>query len=168
MANNKNTHTWEEEHCTVCGIERCVVVHEYGTKKWRTTEYYKGAHKLNFLPLCSGIIRATKQTTLKRTAIKKKPRKVTGERALNLEIWAERPHVCFVTGEPLGNEPLPEYFMHVLGKGAYPAFRLKKFNIVLGKPEIHAQYDAGTIINDKRFKPLLELKQKLKEQYYAK
>ena len=164
---NKNTHTWADEYCTVCGIERNYILHEYGNKKWHTTEYYKGAHKLNFLPPCSGQFVAKKTSKpLKRTAIKKKPRKTTGERAINLEIWAERPHICFVTKEPLGNEPLPVYFMHVLGKKAYPAFRLKKENIVLGTAEIHNQYDSGTTINDPIFKPLLALKQFLKEEYY--
>ncbi|HXP52128.1 MAG TPA: hypothetical protein VN922_19385 [Bacteroidia bacterium] len=135
----------------------------FNGKSISVISYYQGTKRFNFTPKCGD-----EKKEKKHTPIKQKPKKATGERVMHLEIWAERPHVCFVTETPLGKEPLPIYFMHVLGKGAYPNFRLEKKNIVLGLPEIHEQYDAGTTINDPRFKPLLELKQKLKEEYYKK
>jgi hypothetical protein len=50
-----------------------------------------------------------------------------------LEIWSERPHVCFECDGPLGDEPLLQYFHHVLEKGSprYAHLRHEKMNIVL-------------------------------------
>ena len=60
----------------------------------------------------------------------------TGELKVFMEIWSERPHKCFITGDRITN-PSPPVFAHVLGKGGYPKYRLEKFNIVLMLPDIH-------------------------------
>jgi hypothetical protein len=57
-----------------------------------------------------------------------------------LEIWNEREHVDFETGEPIYGEPLNLYFHHVLPKrknGGYPQFRYKKWNIVIVSWDTH-------------------------------
>ena len=54
-----------------------------------------------------------------------------------LEIWEERPHVCEVSGEPLGDVPRPSFFSHLLPRGTYPDFKRDKRNIRLQHPEIH-------------------------------
>lgn len=59
------------------------------------------------------------------------------------EIWEERPHVCFETGEYLGEEPFTLFFHHVLAKGAraYKQFRHYKWNIVLVNRQTHSQVE---------------------------
>lgn len=61
------------------------------------------------------------------------------------EIWAERPHICFVTGKPIYN-PTPTNFLHVLrkAKNGWSLFKLYKKNIVLGLDEVHDLLDKGT------------------------
>ena len=51
---------------------------------------------------------------------------MVGQRDMFLEIWDERKHTCSVCYTPLGNEPNAWFFAHVLSKGAYPAFKLRK------------------------------------------
>jgi hypothetical protein len=63
------------------------------------------------------------------------------DRLLFAEIWNERPHIDFETGEPIYGEPLTLYFHHVLGKrkSAYPQFRYEKWNIILVSWETHTK-----------------------------
>lgn len=82
------------------------------------------------------------------------------------EIWAEREHKCEVTGEEL-NEFNVAYFSHVLTKGAYPAFRHKKENIVLMTPDIHFEWEFTDRKNPK-LAWVKDLAQALKEEYYKK
>ncbi len=62
--------------------------------------------------------------------------KGTGELEFFREIWEERPHVCFVTGERILEFNIM-CFAHVLPKGHYGKWRLNKDNIVLMSPESH-------------------------------
>jgi hypothetical protein len=82
------------------------------------------------------------------------------------EIWAERPHVSFVSGKPVYF--IAWTFAHVLSKGAYPAFKLKKENIILLTPEEHYKLDHEThkAKADKSFDKVFELASKLKTEYY--
>jgi len=64
------------------------------------------------------------------------------DRELWAEIWAERPHIDFETGEPIYGEPLTLYFHHILGKSDYPEYRYEKWNIVLVSWDTHAQAEA--------------------------
>ena len=98
-------------------------------------------------------LRTDKKTpNLKRTPIRKVSKKKTkslGEKRLQteqdwlfyLEIWNERPHVCFETDQPLGDEPLTVFFHHVLEKGLrrYAKYRHCKWNIVLITWQVHDQ-----------------------------
>lgn len=72
----------------------------------------------------------------------KRERKVTGELALFKEIFIERKGVCEITGQKIEFHPIS--FMHILAKGAYPRFRLKKDNILMVIPDIHELYDNGS------------------------
>jgi hypothetical protein len=87
-----------------------------------------------------------KPKTPKRTAIKKvSPKRDTKQLhedwLFYLEIWSERPHVCFETNAPLGDEPLTIFFHHVLEKGInrYKKYRHCKWNIVLITWQVHDQ-----------------------------
>lgn len=106
---------------------------------------------------------------LKRTALKKKFNKPTGEKDLFLEIWNERPHVSEINGDPLGETPHVYFFMHVVGKKAYPNFRLKKKNIKLATFDQHYYYDNGGPCpdpNPKDWDKIHELADELKIEYY--
>ena len=73
-------------------------------------------------------------------AARRSRRKSTGERAVFLQIWEERPHVSEIGGEPLypyGHYLWYNQFMHVLAKGNYEILRLEKRNILLGTPVEH-------------------------------
>lgn len=86
-----------------------------------------------------------KRTSLKRTELKKKFPKATGEKELFLEIWEERPHYCTNINckEYLGEEPLTHYFSHMKSKGAHNELRLDKQNITLLCFDCHYIYDNG-------------------------
>lgn len=60
------------------------------------------------------------------------------------EIWLERPHKSFISGEPI-HSPAPSNFLHVLAKGQnkYPKFKFYKKNIVLGTEYEHFLVDNG-------------------------
>ncbi len=92
-------------------------------------------------------------------------RKPTGERAMNLAIWAVRPHNCEVCLKRLGDIAKPIFFAHVLSKGAYPSFRLLDKNIVLMCEKHHTQFDCGDA-KDPVFDEVNRRKQELKEKYY--
>jgi hypothetical protein len=74
---------------------------------------------------------------MKKSKLKAK-RKVTGELNVFMEIWEERPHVCFITDKEIkAHEVNINCFAHVFPKGAYPELRLEKKNILLVTPEVH-------------------------------
>lgn len=81
-----------------------------------------------------------KKSPLKRTALKKKPKKKTGEFDVFVKIWRTRIHRSVVSGKyiPYFNVSC---FAHVLGKGAYPSLRLVEENIVLLTQEEHHLFD---------------------------
>ncbi len=96
----------------------------------------------------------------------KKVRKSSGELEVFKIIWSERPHNCEVCGTYLPDFDVWQ-FPHLLGKGAYPKFRLLKENIRIMCKQHHTQYDNGSVENDPKFEKILELKQKLKQKYYG-
>lgn len=83
------------------------------------------------------------KTPIKKISAKEVIRKkgVT-EMDIFLEIWAERPHVSELSGNPLLYGPdnvkmWVRQFLHVLNKLRFPSLRLDKRNIMLGTPEEH-------------------------------
>lgn len=104
-----------------------------------------------------------------------KPRKKLRQRSpsnpgwydVALEIWAERPHVCCVTGMYLSEEPEPSYFSHLLPRGSYRKYKRDKRNIVLMHPDIHAMWHAEgpeKLINIRQWKPVCELYLQLRNE----
>lgn len=85
---------------------------------------------------------------------KKKGAKKPSMLNLFLEIWDERPHVSEISGKPLlpkGNMVWNHQFMHILSRGAFPKFKYRKENIMLGLPEEHfyqEKYEAFRIKRD--------------------
>lgn len=104
--------------------------------------------------------------------------KASGQYDLFLEIWKEREHFSFVSGQTLAHlrhtKVFVNVFAHVLSKGAFPRFKLKKENIVLLTPQEHFLFDHGSEYqrevyaknNNCSWEPLYELKQQLTEEYY--
>lgn len=107
-----------------------------------------------------------KAKPLKRTAIKVKVPKPTGELKLFKEIWDEREHKSEVDGWPILKFDI-WCFSHILPKGLYPKYRLKKENIILITASQH--YDWGNCSYKLKelpeWKPVFELYETLKQKY---
>lgn len=87
-------------------------------------------------------------------------------------IMDNRPHVSEISGNPIphlidGNQQ-SWCFMHVLGKKAFPKFKLYYKNIVLALPEEHTLYDERTGEARKRpeFDWVFQLADILKQEYF--
>lgn len=107
-----------------------------------------------------------KKYFLKRTPIKKKVKKATGELEVFKMIWNERPHRSQISDEPLLFFDVWN-FAHILPKKNYEKLRLLKENIVLMTREEHKKYDFGSTTNDKRFDWVREKAEKLKSEHNA-
>lgn len=68
-----------------------------------------------------------------------KKKLVLNDMALYLEIWEERPHICFETGVHIV-KPMLYNFHHVLEKENYPEYRHCKWNIIIIHEDPHTQY----------------------------
>jgi hypothetical protein len=63
-----------------------------------------------------------------------------------LEIWNERPHIDYETGEPIPGDASTLYFHHVLPKrksSRYEKYRHCKWNIVLVSWETHSKAETN-------------------------
>lgn len=111
--------------------------------------------------------RDKKPKTLKKLSVKGRLNKEVKKDMIEMDkifyqkIWEEREHVCYETGQYLGDEPLMTYFHHVLEKSKYPQYRHCSWNIVLVKAEIHNQIHSNI---DKTPKVKL-LTEELKEEH---
>ena len=86
-----------------------------------------------------------KSKGLKRTPMKKKY-KATGEMDLFKHLWETRKHKCYITGREL--EFSPSICFHILGKGAFPAYRLNPSNIIF----VNAEYtQIGTQCRERNY-----------------
>ena len=91
-------------------------------------------------------------------------RKVTGERQLHIELWAERPHVCECCNGYLGNTPDPHFFSHVLPKSTHSRYRLDKENITFMCRECHHEWEFGNR-GQSKFDHVRQLAVALKRRY---
>lgn len=76
-------------------------------------------------------------------------------------IWETREHISELSGKPLlpkGHFKWHWQFIHVLGKGPYPSYKLEEKNILLGLPEEHEKQEEFDIFIEKR--------DELKPMYY--
>lgn len=115
----------------------------------------------------------------KRLNSKKELKKPTGEKIMFEQIWDERPHKSFLSGDSLdgyyGHESWYALFAHVLSKAQnkYPAYKLYKKNIVLLTPFEHHLLDHGTekqrsdyaTENKCSWDEIYKLKEELKNEY---
>jgi hypothetical protein len=88
-----------------------------------------------------------------------------------LKLWKERDHVSFVSGQPLGEEPMAYFFSHVIPKSICgQAGRMDPDNIVFMTLEEHSRWEnfQSKIENDPMWQPVFELQEKLKEKYNKK
>ena len=90
------------------------------------------------------------------------------QKKLFLEIWEERKHKCDLCEKHLGHEPLAFFFSHILSKGAYPAFKLNKENIMLNCWDCHQSWDFGDPKKLKNYNNIVKLKNELKYEYNTK
>ena len=97
-------------------------------------------------------------------------RKFDNQRDLFIYIWINRKHYSEVSGEYLGEEPRAHYFSHVIGKGAYPSFKLREDNIVLMTIEEHEQWGnrRWEIKNDPKWRRVFELEERLIQEHNKK
>ena len=100
----------------------------------------------------------------KKTGLKKP----TGELAMFKAIFLELKGKCEITGNTIEFHPIS--FAHILSKGAYPSFRLKRSNIIMVMPEIHELYDNASKLHLLSKYPAAEViyerKEKLIQEYY--
>jgi hypothetical protein len=105
-----------------------------------------------------------------------KYREPTGEAEIFEEIWNERPHKSEISGRDVGcfeDFMFPNLFAHVLPKGKYPKFRLRKDNIMILNPREHLLIDMGTQAqrdayekeNNCSFRVFYERQEQLKQEY---
>lgn len=77
---------------------------------------------------------------MKRTAMKRKPRKATGQRELFVSLYEQCGGVSEVSGYPLlppTHERFHEQGSHLLPKGTYPDYMLDPRNVVMVTPLEH-------------------------------
>lgn len=110
---------------------------------------------------------------------KKEPKKASGQLTLFEEIWKERERVCFVSGRKLAESPQKDMgrwvscFSHILPKGSFPKFMLRKDNIVLLSPSKHNDWHTkGKLelldgLEGEKWKELFEMKAKLSLEYHT-
>ncbi len=104
-----------------------------------------------------------KKYFLKRTPIKKKPRKVTGELLVFKMIFSEREHVSEVSGIKIEAFDV-RIFSHILPKSTYPKYRLLKENIIIITPEEHQEWEFGSR-TDSKWDHVKEKAEELRQRY---
>jgi hypothetical protein len=107
---------------------------------------------------CNGPCRRNKPTKTKRPPIRKISKKQTKKKSregkitkkdhlMYLEIWEEREHVDFETGQLIEEAFSTLLFHHVLPKktgiGGYPQFRHSKWNVVIVSWETHTKAESN-------------------------
>lgn len=108
------------------------------------------------------------QSSIRKSSIKSKPRKPTGELQLFMIIYAECKGVCQITKKQIPFDV--SSFMHILSKGSYPSLRLERTNILMVDKRIHDLYDNQGKEKLLRQFPeasiIYELKDELRSKYY--
>lgn len=113
-----------------------------------------------------------KQITVKHPKSRLKKFKPTGEKKIFLEIWAQREHVSEISGKTLLPPEHPQFhwqFLHILSKGTYPSYRLRKENIVMGTVDEHRLQTIKPNYTKSlpEWKSFWEKYEQLKQEYYG-
>lgn len=93
--------------------------------------------------------------------------KKSGQLEMFIEIWNERKHVSWVSGDPI-HEFNVKCFAHVLPKGTYTKWKLNKDNIVLMTEDEHdAQHfqPKEELMKDPRWVRFFTHQDKLRSEY---
>lgn len=140
--------------CKDC-VERCEYLGIEPKEKWLVNKSKS---------LCDYHNKKRKQ---KNKPTKQYVKKATGELEMFKEIWSEREHVSEVSGEYLGEVLKPIFFAHVLPKGSYGKYRLRKENIILLTEKEHVQLDHAVqeIKDNPDWEFVFRLREDLKRQY---
>jgi hypothetical protein len=117
---------------------------QFGGGYCRNHQYLRTDKKQKPLSTKKSIRKVSKN---QRTKLADKSKLTAKDRLLWAEIWEEREHIDFETGQPICGEALTLYFHHVLPKrpkhlGGYPEYRYEKWNIVLVSWETHTKAEA--------------------------
>lgn len=84
--------------------------------------------------------------------------------------WKKRGGYCFITGEKLIFHP--GVCFHVLGKGAFPSYRLNPENLIFVNAKYHNEWHVNgqqkCLEKDPRWQMVIDLYNKLKIQYNSK
>lgn len=95
------------------------------------------------------------------------------EKEVMLKIWAERPHVSEISGEPLieniKHKLFWNQFMHCVPKSIYKRFRTREDNIFLGTVDEHITQTRRVWLttNDPRWNKFWERYDELKREYHS-
>lgn len=115
----------------------------------------------------------------KRLNDRKQSKEPSGQLAVFEEIWQERERICFVSGQKLTESPQKDMsrwvscFSHILPKGSFPKFMLRKDNIVLLTPKMHNDWHTkgkSELLEGQhgdKWKELFEMKAKLSLEYHT-
>lgn len=130
------------------------------------SETFKGCEKDKYIvnrtkKLCSDC----NSKRLKKSKSVQKTEK--GELQLFIQIWNERTRISEVSGKPLGQFNIC-YFSHILPKGKYPAFRLRKENIILKTVQEHFDWHSkaeSDLIKKEMWIPIFEKRNELLVKY---
>jgi hypothetical protein len=87
--------------------------------------------------LGEGLIQRASTFKAKPKPLKKRAASNPGWWDVALKIWEERMHFCEVYGTPLGDDPKPIFFSHLLPRGSYRKYKRDKRNIVLKSERAH-------------------------------
>jgi hypothetical protein len=104
------------------------------------------------------------------SSIKKKFPKPSGQLALFEAIWSTRPHVSYISGERLGDDLKAIYCFHILGKGAFPKYKLYDKNIILTTAQEHIDWGEKNreelLALSPNWQKVFDLYDSLKEEYF--
>lgn len=133
----------------------------------------KGKETLIISGLCAPCHRTRFKNYGKKKQLKKKPLKKkfksSGEAALFRELWKTRPHISFISFEPLPKFNIMQCF-HVLPKGSYPGYRLNPENIIFTTVREHELWHSISRTDllklDPRWQNVFDLYEKLQKQYH--
>ena len=103
---------------------------------------------------------------LKKSGFKLK-RRSTGELDFFRQEWEKRSRTCFITGEVIEFSPLVCF--HILGKGAFPKYRLNPENLIFVKAQYHLDWHTlgqeKCLEKDGRWQKVIDEYNRLKIEY---
>ena len=78
---------------------------------------------------------------MKRSPLKRKPKKASGEGVVFAKIWEERTHICTNCNVYLGETALAHFFSHIKSKKMHKELMLEESNIELLCRDCHYAWE---------------------------